>query len=73
PNWMKFLVREIDDPLSVHTSNKQGLINIIDLANIYTCSFIATSDIGKLYDEGMIEVLGRSDFSDIRGCNLMYQ
>jgi hypothetical protein len=73
PPWMKVLVREMDDPFSIYTSNKQGLINIIDLANIHSCSFIATSDLGKLYDDGSFEILGRSDFSDIRGCNLMYQ
>ncbi len=73
PSWMKILIREIDDPFSIHTQNKQGSINIIDLANIHTCSFIATSDIGKLYVNGSFEILGRADFSDIRGCNLMYQ
>ncbi|GAB4207744.1 MAG: acyltransferase [Bacteroidia bacterium] len=73
PPWMKILVREPDDPMTLHHKNKQGLINVIDLANIHTCSFIATSDIGKLYENGQFEILGRSDFSDIRGCNLMYQ
>lgn len=73
PPFMKVLVREMDDPLKVYEQSKQGLINIIDLANIHTCSFIATSDIGKLYHDGSFEILGRSDFSDIRGCNLMYQ
>ena len=73
PPWMKVLVREIDDPFSIYISNKHGLINIIDLANIHSCSFIATSDLGKLYDDGSFEIIGRSDFSDIRGCNLMYQ
>lgn len=73
PPWMKVLVRELDDPLSVYSANKQGAINIIDLANIHTCSFIATSDIGKIHSDGSFELLGRIDFSDIRGCNLMYQ
>lgn len=73
PPWMKVLVREMDDPLCIYSSNKQGLINIIDLCNIHTCSFIATSDIGKIHNDGSFEILGRSDFSDIRGCNLMYQ
>lgn len=73
PPWMKILVRELDDPLCHYEENKQGLISIIDLANVYTCSFIATSDIGKIHKDRSFEVLGRSDFSDIRGCNLMYQ
>lgn len=73
PPWMKILVREPNDPMSLYQTNKQGLINIIDLANIHTCAFIATSDIGKLHENGQFEILGRSDFSDIRGCNLMYQ
>lgn len=72
PEWMKVLVRETDDPMVLHTQNKQGIINIIDLANIYSCAFIATSDVGKLHTDGSFELLGRSDFSDIRGCNLMY-
>lgn len=72
PPWMKVCVRELDDPLTIYTKDKQGAINVIDLANIHTCSFIATSDIGKLYSDGSFEILGRSDFSDIRGCNLMY-
>lgn len=76
PPWMKVLIREINDPLAVHsipTSSKseRGLINIIDLANLYSCSFIATDDIGKLYKNGSFEVLGRHDISDIRGCSLL--
>ncbi len=74
PSWMKVLVRESDDPLALFTHHKkQGLISIIDLANVYTCSFISTSDVGKINADGSFEILGRSDFSDIRGCNLMYQ
>ncbi len=73
PSWMKVLVREMDDPLAIYSNNKQGMINIIDLANVHTCSFIASSDIGKLHSDSGFEVIGRSDFSDIRGCNLMYQ
>ncbi|HRO83417.1 MAG TPA: acyl transferase [Niabella sp.] len=73
PQWMKILIRDEDDPLSVHSSvesNKlRGKINIIDLANIYSCSFIATDDLGYLYENGAFEVLGRADNSDIRGCS----
>ncbi|HMG81513.1 MAG TPA: hypothetical protein VK559_00630 [Ferruginibacter sp.] len=75
PPWMKILIRDEDDPLTVHTSiqNKtlSGAINIIDLANIYSCSFIATEDAGKLFGDDSFEVLGRLDNSDIRGCSLL--
>ena len=73
PPWMKVLLREMDDPLSVSTTLQQGLINILDLANVYSCAFIATADIGRLYDTHHFEILGRSDFSNPRGCNLMYE
>jgi hypothetical protein len=60
------------DPLSVYSeSGRTGGINVIDLANLNSCSFIATGDLGKLYDDGGFEVLGRFDNSDIRGCNLL--
>jgi hypothetical protein len=68
--WMKVLVRDEDDPLSVHTAG-EGLLNIIDLANQDSCSFIATDDVAKLYADGSFEVLGRMDNSDIRGCSLL--
>jgi len=72
PPWMKVLVREINDPLAVSLSpNRTGCINIIDLANINSCSFIATGDIGRIHENGMFEVLGRYDHSETRGCNLM--
>jgi phenylacetate-coenzyme A ligase PaaK-like adenylate-forming protein len=74
PPWMKVFIRDPYDPLAIY--NEPGItggINIIDLANIYSCSFIATSDLGKLYRNGSFEVLGRFDDSDIRGCNLMIQ
>jgi acyl-coenzyme A synthetase/AMP-(fatty) acid ligase len=74
PAWMRVLVREEDDPLRTiipRTKTKVGAINIIDLANIYSCSFIATDDLGKLYPDGSFEILGRMDNSDIRGCSLM--
>lgn len=68
--WMKILLREEDDPLQIKQEGR-GLINVIDLANIYSCSFIATEDVGTLYKDGSFEVLGRFDNSDIRGCSLM--
>jgi hypothetical protein len=74
PPWMKVLIREEDDPksLMIHPAKIfTGAINIIDLANLYSCSFIATDDLGKLYNDGSFEVLGRLDNSDIRGCSLL--
>lgn len=75
PPWMKVLIREEDDPLTVHDADENkiisGAINVIDLANIYSCSFIATEDAGKLYSDGSFEVLGRLDNTDIRGCSLL--
>ena len=77
PPWMKVFIRSEDDPFSIHapslSTNKTetGIINIIDLANIYSCAFIATDDIGKLHHNGSFEVLGRCDNSDIRGCSLL--
>jgi hypothetical protein len=72
PPWMKIVLRDPQDPLSVFDRpGKTGGINIIDLANLNSCSFIATGDLGKLHEDGGFEVLGRFDNSDIRGCNLM--
>ena len=64
------MIRNEDDPLEVN-QHGTGAINVIDLANIYSCSFIATDDAGKLYDDGSFEVTGRLDNSDLRGCSLM--
>ncbi len=71
PPWMKLLIRDTEDPLSYLTYGKTGGINVIDLANINSCSFIATQDLGKEHEDGRFEILGRFDNSDIRGCNLM--
>jgi len=71
PSWMKILVRDPEDSLTILENHKTGGINVIDLANINSCSFIATQDLGKNYENGSFEVLGRFDHSDIRGCNLM--
>lgn len=70
PPWMKVFVRDEEDPLSVKTSGK-GVLNVIDLANIYSCSFIATEDVGVVHEDGSFEVWGRLDNSDIRGCSLL--
>ena len=75
--WMQVLIRALDDPLYMTAADKlpgdhiNGAINIIDLANLYSCSFIATDDMGKLNKNGSFEVLGRADNSDVRGCSLM--
>jgi len=71
PKWMKVLTRETEDPLTLQKVGKTGGVNIIDLANSHSCSFIATQDLGKVHTDGSFEILGRFDHSDIRGCNLM--
>jgi len=72
PPWMRFLIREVDDPLKTRNDNKTGGINVIDLANVNSCAFIATKDLGKINTNGKLELMGRYDNSDVRGCNLMF-
>ncbi|PKV48322.1 acyl-protein synthetase LuxE [Aquimarina sp. MAR_2010_214] len=71
PPWMKISIRNPEDALTQLGVNKTGGINVIDLANINSCSFIATQDLGKIHVDGSFEIIGRFDHSDIRGCNLM--
>ncbi|MCP4978507.1 MAG: acyl transferase, partial [Maribacter sp.] len=71
PSWMNIFIRDTEDPLTLLETGKTGGVNVIDLANINSCSFIATQDLGKKYKDGSFEILGRFDNSDIRGCNLM--
>jgi hypothetical protein len=73
PPWMKIFLRDETDPFTIYNPEQanSGAINIIDLANLYSCSFIATEDVGKTYADGRFEILGRMDNSDIRGCSLM--
>jgi len=71
PPWMKIITRDTNDPMSNLPGSQTGGINVIDLANINSCSFIATQDLGKVHADGSFEVLGRFDNSDIRGCNLL--
>jgi len=71
PPWMKVLTRDTEDALSLNEQGKSGGLNIIDLANINSCAFIATQDLGKVYHNNTFKVIGRFDNSDIRGCNLM--
>ncbi|AQS94609.1 acyl transferase [Polaribacter sp. BM10] len=71
PPWMQILTRDTEDALSINSHGKNGGINVIDLANYNSCSFIATQDLGKVYTDNSFEIIGRFDNSDIRGCNLM--
>ena len=71
PPTMRVFTREITDPLSMEKIDRPGAINVIDLANLDSCCFIATEDIGRVHGDGTFEVLGRLDSSDLRGCNLM--
>lgn len=71
PDWMKVYTRDIYDPLVLQQGAATGAVNIIDLANIYSCAFIATSDLAKVYPDGSFEILGRMDSAEVRGCNLM--
>jgi len=72
PPWMKVVTSDANDTLNRLRANKTGILNIIDLANIHSCAFVQTQDIGKVYSDGSFEVLGRLDQSDLRGCSLMY-
>lgn len=71
PNWMRILTRDTEDALTILNTSQTGGINVIDLANLYSCAFIATQDLGKVSPDNTFEILGRFDTSDIRGCNLM--
>lgn len=71
PPWMRISIRDPEDPLSGPIICKTGGVNIIDLANLHSCSFVATQDLGKQYMDGRFEILGRFDHSEVRGCNLM--
>lgn len=73
PSWMKVLIRDLNDPFSYQPTGSTGGINVIDLANINSCSFISTQDLGRKNGQEQFEVLGRFDQSDIRGCNLLVQ
>ena len=70
PPWMRVLVTEEEDPLTVKTSGR-GTLQVIDLANVHSCAFIATEDVGAVYADGSFEVFGRMDHSALRGCSLM--
>jgi len=71
PPWMKVLIRDTNDPLSLLGPNRSGGVNVIDLANLNSCAFIATQDVGKSFQDASFEILGRFDHSEVRGCNLL--
>jgi len=71
PAWMKILLRDINDPLTINNQLRYGGVNVIDFANIDSCSFIATQDLGRIKENNQFEIIGRFDASDVRGCNLM--
>lgn len=71
PPWMKIFVRDMYDPLVLQKANTAGNVNVVDLANLYSCSFVATGDLGRVNANGSFEILGRMDNAEIRGCNLM--
>jgi len=73
PKWMKILVRDTNDPLTILPAENSGGINVIDLANVHSCAFIATQDLGRVFEDNSFEVVGRFDHADIRGCNLLVQ
>lgn len=73
PPWMRVRMRDVNDPFAMVPFGRTGGIDVIDLANIASCPFIATQDLGRQYDDGSFEVLGRFDNSDVRGCNLMVE
>jgi hypothetical protein len=72
PKWMKVLMRDVNDPFAFVPSGKTGGINVIDLANIHSCSFIATQDLGRQHADAF-QLMGRFDHSDLRGCNMLVQ
>lgn len=73
PPWMRVRIRDPYDPFTYLPAGRSGGINLIDLANVYSCAFVETQDLGKLQDDGSFEVLGRFDHSEIRGCNLLFE
>ena len=73
PPWKKIIIRDINDPLNIVGHNIIGGINIIDLANIYSCPFIASQDLGKTLKDNTFKILGRFESSDLRGCNLLIE
>ncbi len=72
PQWMKVMIRDVNDPFGYLENEKTGGVNVIDLANLYSCAFISTQDLGKITQD-QLQLMGRYDHSDVRGCNLMVE
>lgn len=72
PKWMQILIRDVNDPFSYQENGKTGGVNVIDLANLYSCAFISTQDLGKI-TQNQLQLMGRYDHSDVRGCNLLIE
>jgi acyl-coenzyme A synthetase/AMP-(fatty) acid ligase len=73
PPWMQVRIRDVNDPFTHLPAGRTGGIDVIDLANIASCPFISTQDLGRMHPDGSFEVLGRFDHSQVRGCNLMVE
>ena len=73
PAWMRVLVRDVNNPFSVSSAPSRGALNIVDLANVSSCAFIATQDVGRCFDDGSFMVEGRLSGAEVRGCNLLIQ
>jgi hypothetical protein len=73
PPWMRVLTRDVNDPFARTGTARRGAIDIIDLANLYSCAFLATQDVGICYADGSFRIEGRLSHSDVRGCNLLVQ
>ena len=73
PGWMRVLTRDVNDPFDLHGPGVRGGLNVIDLANRWSCAFIQTEDVGTVFADGSFTVEGRIDRADIRGCNLLIQ
>jgi hypothetical protein len=71
PPQMKVVITDINDPMERLPAGKTGMVNIVDLGNIDSCAFLATKDLGRVHPDGSFEILGRYDYSDVRGCNLL--
>lgn len=73
PAWMRVTTREVNDPFDLLAAGTRGGLNIIDLANVWSCAFIQTQDVGRVFADGSFEIEGRIDHAEIRGCNLLVQ
>jgi hypothetical protein len=73
PGWMRVVVRDVNNPLKMLPAGSRGAVSIIDLANVWSCAFIATQDVGRTFEDGSFMIEGRLSGSDIRGCNLLVQ